>query len=377
MVDSNVVEYTLYKGPLLEATARIEDGLVRISSSGLLSHLPMAKASLDLLDRQVPALATDKLYFSTWFPPAPSVAFSRLSASKVKAALGIRTPDQVTISITEDCPNRCQHCALPNSGRRLFLEPQFAVNLIRQCLDLGTTLIIFDGGEPSLYKDLPRLVRSVDERAVSTLFTSGAGFTSQLAFQLKEAGLQAVNVSLDSPDADEHDRMRGRVGAFSDALQAISSSLKAGLLVDIYAVLRHQNIGQLQQFHKLAKDCGAHELTFFEVVPTGRWTGVEGVTLTEEDHAALDRYVSGASLPRIFSVPSAFRAFGCFGANSWLHITPGGDVYPCACFPESWGNVLREPLSVIWGRMSRFPHRGSKKCPARERMSAQKSASEQ
>ncbi|NYT02088.1 MAG: radical SAM protein [Methanosarcinales archaeon] len=357
--------YTLYHSPLLQVTASVEDGRIRVKSRGVLARTPVVRASLEMVDGQIPARAGDELFISTWFPPVPSTAFNRLVRSRVLAAMGWRTPDQVTISITEECPNRCRHCALPDSGRRLHLAPEKVSDIVRQALDLGTTLVIFDGGEPSLYRELPQVVRSVDQRAVSTLFTSGAGFSRSLALQLKEAGLQAVNVSLDSPVAEEHDAMRGRSGVFQDAMQAVGHALDAGLLVDLYVVLRRDNVHQLEDFHRLAREVGAHELTLFEVVPTGRRANDRSPLLTEEDHRFVEDYVSRAPAPRIFSVPSALRRFGCFAGSSWLHITPGGEVYPCACLPESWGSVNEEPLSRIWRRMRRFPHKGSRTCPMR------------
>jgi MoaA/NifB/PqqE/SkfB family radical SAM enzyme len=360
-------EYLLYESPLLKAAARLQEGRVKVDFKGPLSLFPAMKSAAGMIDGQLPASAGERLCLSTWLPPVPSLAFQRFAVSQVKALFGIRTPDQVTISITEECPNRCLHCALPDSGRKLLLQPDVVKDLIKQILDMGTTLIIFDGGEPTLYRELPYLVEAVDQRAVSTLFTSGAGFSAQLAGRLKEAGLYAVNVSLDSPVAEEHDAMRGREGAFRDAMQAAESALSAGLLVDIYVVLRHQNMEHLREFHHLARRTGAHELTFFEVVPTGRWAKKSGVTLTAEDHRQLQSFVQEAGPPRTFSVPDALRRFGCFAGRSWMHVAPSGEIYPCACMPEPWGNILKEPVRGIWQRMGRLSNRGEKICPMRRK----------
>jgi MoaA/NifB/PqqE/SkfB family radical SAM enzyme len=361
-----VKRYDLCRNPLLKAVASIRNGRIKVEVDGPLSHLPKIRSSLDMIDGQVPVQADEGLCISTWFPPLPGRAFDRFVQSRIKSILGIRTPDQVTISITEECPNRCQHCALPDTGERRRLEPEAAKNVIGQILDLGTTSVIFDGGEPTLYRELPELVEAVDDRAIATLFTSGTGFTADLARRLKDAGLYAVNVSLDSPLPQEHDFMRGRRGAFDDATLAIKSALSAGLLVDIYAVLRRGNIDRLQGFHDLARLTGAHELTFFEVVPVGRWAKRKDSLLSAEDHAALESFVSRSSAPRIFSVPAAFNRFGCFAGQSWMHITPAGEVYPCACMPRSCGSIFGEPLAKIWRRMGRLPYRGSKVCPMRK-----------
>ncbi len=361
--------YQLYRNPLLKAEARVLDGLVKVDITGPLAHLPLVKSSMEMFEGQVAVHAgPGQLSLSTWIPPLPGRAFKRLADSRMRAMLGLRTPDQVTISITEECPNRCAHCALPNSGNKLSLSPPVVRDLIHQILNMGTTLVIFDGGEPALYPELPELVRCVDDRAISTLFTSGAGFTALLARRLKEAGLYAVNVSLDSPVAEEHDAMRGREGVFLEAMQAVKNAIQAGLLVDLYVVLRRENVTRCREFHDLAQRVGAHELTFFEVVSTGRWSDREGLALTPGEHALLADFVQGAKAqsPRIFSVPDAYKRFGCFAARSWMHVTPAGEVYPCSCYPESWGNVLLEPVKKIWQRMGRFPYQGSKICPMRK-----------
>ena len=361
--------YLLYRNPLLKAEARVQEGRVEVDIAGPLAHLPLIKSSMEMFEGQVAAYAgPERLSLSTWIPPLPGRAFDRLANSRLRAMLGLRTPDQVTISITEECPNRCAHCALPNSGNKLRLSPLVVRDLIRQILEMGTTLVIFDGGEPALYPELPELVRYVDDRAISTLFTSGAGFTAPLAKRLKEAGLYAVNVSLDSPVAEEHDAMRGREGVFREAMQAVENALQAGLLVDLYVVLRRENVSRCREFHDLAQRVGAHELTFFEVVSTGRWSDRVGLALTPGDHALLADFVlsARARAPRIFSVPDAYKRFGCFAARSWMHVTPAGEVYPCSCYPESWGNILLEPVKKIWQRMGRFPYQGSKICPMRK-----------
>ena len=357
--------YTLASGLLLRAEASVVGGRVRLETAGPLSRLPFVKSALKIADGQIPVAAGDRLILSTWSPPIPSRAFDRLAKSYLKASFGLRTPDQVTISVTEDCPNRCLHCALPDSGRHHRLEPEEVEDVVGQVLDLGTTLVIFDGGEPTAYRELPDLVRAVDDRAVSTIFTSGAGFTERLASDLQEAGLYAVNVSLDSAAEAEHDRMRGRGGAFRDAMRAVEYALAVGLLVDLYVVLRRDNVSEIGEIHSLAADIGVDELTFFEAVPTGRWAGEDGSSLTEEDHAIIEGFVSQAPPPRIFSVPAAFREFGCFAGRNWMHITPEGEVYPCACLPEAVGNVRRESVRKIWQKMAKLPHRGSSTCPAR------------
>ena len=143
--------YPLYRSPLVQAEARLEGERVKIRVMGPLARLPVIRSSMELFDGQLAVRAgAEQLFLSTWIPPLPGKAFDRLANSRIRSLLGLRTPDQVTISITEECPNRCSHCALPNSGNRLRLDPKTVQDLIGQVLDMGTTLVIFDGGEPTL-----------------------------------------------------------------------------------------------------------------------------------------------------------------------------------------------------------------------------------
>ena len=121
-----------------------------------------------------------------------------------------------------------------------------------------------------LRRDLPDLVSSVDQRAVATAFTSGYHLTAERAKQLKEAGMYAVRISIDSPFEKEHDRVRGRAGAFQDALSGVRNALAAGLLVDLFMVTSPHNIDYLEDAFSLAAELGAHELSFYEIVAVGR-----------------------------------------------------------------------------------------------------------
>jgi hypothetical protein len=135
--------YRLFNHHLLQATCSLKDDRMITEASGPMSIVPGVRSALEMIEGQVPALAGEELCISTWTPPVPSVAFQRLAQSQIKATLGIRTPDQVTISITEECPNRCIHCALPDSGRHLRLEPE-KVKEIRIDCDYDAILLLVE-----------------------------------------------------------------------------------------------------------------------------------------------------------------------------------------------------------------------------------------
>lgn len=297
----------------------------------------------------------DRLHISTWLPPVPGEAFDRYSKAQLSALFRKPIPDQVTIAITEECPNFCRHCALPNTKSKAMLSLGEIEDAIDQVLALGTTLVIFDGGEPTTYQDLASAIARVDRnKAISTLFTSGYGFTAEKARELNQSGLYAVNVSLDFPDEKRHDKMRGREGVFSEAIAAIGNAREANIFADIYVVLSPENIDCLEEFYSLALETKAHELSFYEIVPTGRWIDHEEEVLHGSDREKLDRFIKstrGREGPRVMSIPHIMKTTGCFAGRKWLHITPKGEVWPCACIPTSFGNIKSEKLSTIWKKI--------------------------
>ena len=373
MVASVNMKYHLYKNPIFKVYAIVEDGRVRIKTSGIASSLmkPMVSGMLDIFDGEKPAKVEDsRLIFSTWMPPIPSTAFSRSVANQIKALRGSMVPEQVTISITEECPNNCIHCALPDTKNKDRLSPEMAKDVIDQSLDMGTTLIIFDGGEPLVYEGLEDLIRHVDSnRAVSAMFTSGVGLTLERARSLKDAGLYMVSVSFDSANEKGHDHMRGRVGVYDDAISAVKNSVDAGLLVNIYVVISPRNIDELDDFYTLACEMGVHELSFYEIVPTGRWIDHENEMLSPDEHHKLDDFVARADAmdgPRVFSIPHVMKTTGCFAGRKWLHVTPQGDVLPCACIPIPFGNIHKDTLKNVWKNIRKDPAYNADSCLMRD-----------
>lgn len=337
--------------------ARVEDGRLHIGQQGVLAPVMkrVAGGVLGVIDGER-VISEDPLIVSTWLPPVGTRAWDRLARAQIKGLVGRPVPEQVTVSITEECPNQCEHCALPDTGQHSRLSLREVRRVVGEALDLGTTLVIFDGGEPTTHPDLVEMVRGVDDRAVSTVFTSGAGFTRELADELAEAGLYAVNVSIDSPHPGEHNRVRGRRGVYEGAMRAIDNALSADLLVNIYVVLSRFNLDSLWALFDLARDRGVHELSFYEIVPTGRWMDEKPLTDGEMrryyEFAEEAREMGGV---RVHSIPHVIRDVGCFAGRRWLHVTPEGRVWPCACVPRAHGNVHEEPLKDIWRSVTLDP----------------------
>ncbi len=353
----------VYENPLLKLNVSVHDNKVRLDAEGALSlpaKLVLKKINRVFADEKPIRSDEEELIFSTWVPPIPSTPFDRMISAEMGALLTKRVPDQTSIGITMQCPNNCIHCGASDIAGGEELGRDEIESVIDQALDLGTYLISFDGGEPMMRKDLPQMVAHVDkERAIATSFTSGYGLSEEMAHALKSAGMYAVRVSLDGADALEHDRMRGRAGAFDDAITGIKNALSAEMLVDMFVVVSPANIDSLDEFYSLACDLGVHELSIYEIIAVGRWMDHEDEVITKNDVAKLTNFQKRINRhpdgPRVTAFPYFMGPdlFGCFAGRRWMHVTATGDVLPCAYTPLSFGNVREAPLGEIWKRIGK------------------------
>ena len=306
----------------------------------------------------------NSLIFSTWIPPIPSKVFSKLLVSRVLSIFGYQRYEQLTISIIEDCPNHCIHCALPNKYNHSYLDINTLKKIISDAINIGFTNIILDGGETLLYNKLEEAISFVSSsKAIISLFTSGFSLNLQKAKNLKNAGLYSICISIDSSIEEKHDKIRGRKGSYREVINAIKCSRNVGMLVNMYCVLSPFNIMELEDIYSLALSLDVNEISFYEIVPTGRWNSKKILTEDQKkiyfDFVESKKNING---PKIFSGPDIIKNFGCMAGNKWIHITPEGNVQPCACIPISYGNIYNKPLRKIVKSMNIKKYKNNYEC---------------
>ncbi|MDD4496554.1 MAG: radical SAM protein [Methanosarcinaceae archaeon] len=353
----------VYESPVLKVNASTENGKVVLDVEGPLSQLakPFIKRINGIFEEEKPiSVDDDDIVFSTWVPPIPGKAFSRVISSEIAAIRKKRVPDQFSIGITARCPNRCIHCGAADIKPEREMTLEEICSVLDQTLDMGTYLISFDGGETMMRKDLVEMVDHVDKsRAIATCFTSGYGLSEERAEALKAAGLYAAHISIDSPFEAEHDRVRGRKGAYLDALSGIKNASAAGILTDMFVVVSPNNIDDLDEFYSLATELGMQEMSIYEIIAVGRWLEHEDEVIGEKDVTRLGKFQKAMNKkpdgPRVTAFPYFMGPdlFGCFAGRRWMHVASDGEVMPCAYTPLSFGNVLEKPLEDIWKHMGK------------------------
>ena len=141
-------------------------------------------------------------------------------------------PYTLVAELSYQCPLHCPYCSNPvdigGERYRTELETEHWTRVFHEARAMGVLQLALTGGEPMLRRDLDELVAAGREAGLySTLVTAGTRFTRERAEQLKAAGLDHVQVSIQSPDAEENDRIGG-IRSFDRKIAAALSERYGG-----------------------------------------------------------------------------------------------------------------------------------------------------
>ncbi|WP_326561814.1 GTP 3',8-cyclase MoaA [Micromonospora sp. NBC_01796] len=202
-----------------------------------------------------------------------------------------RVATDLRVSLTDRCNLRCTYC-MPEEGlpwlpqSRLLTDDEIS-RLVRVAVQLlGVTEVRFTGGEPLIRPGLPAIVAAaarLEPRPTLSLTTNGIGL-ERLADPLRTAGLDRVNVSLDTIDAERFHALTRR-NRLPDVVAGLAAAATAGLTpVKINSVLmRGVNDRDAPALLRFALDHG-YELRFIEQMPLDAqhgWDRSEMVTAAE------------------------------------------------------------------------------------------------
>lgn len=183
------------------------------------------------------------------------------------------------IAVTDLCNLRCVYCMPPEgvtaAAREEVLSFEEIQRLVRIAVGLGVRRVRLTGGEPLVRRDITKLVamlRSLPELEEITLTTNGT-LLAPLAASLREAGLNRVNISLDTLRPGRFAAITRR-GRLEDVWQGIEAALGAGLApVKLNAVIaRGWNDDELVDLARLTLDMPVH-VRFIELMAIGETLG--------------------------------------------------------------------------------------------------------
>jgi len=236
------------------------------------------------------------------------------------------------ISLTDHCNLRCLYC-MPDEmvfqPSAELMQDDEILTLVRLFTSLGFDKIRLTGGEPTIRAHVIDLVRQIaNTPGVNTLtMTTNGVLLSKMARPLAEAGLQRVNVSLDTLDPEKFHTLT-RWGSLEDVWSGIQAAERAGLTpIKINAVVvRGYNEPDLADLARLTRE-HPWQVRFIEMMPFGQINDFQSGQLVsasemrlsiESDVGPLEP-VNGGGLDgeaRIFRLPEALGDIGFISSVS-------------------------------------------------------------
>lgn len=291
-----------------------------------------------------------------------------------------QAPFLVIWETTQACDLACRHCracAIPGPipGE---LSTEEGRDLIDRVAEMGTPLLVLSGGDPATRPDLVELVRHGKSRGlrVATIPAATPRLTRRLLEELKEAGLDQVAFSLDFPDAAEHDRFRGTEGAYARTIQGVEWARDLGIPFQINTCVWAESAPELARMAELVERIGVAFWEVFFLVPTGRGTGLDGLTpgeceaafevlrraqgrrryilkVTEAPH--FRRYLRERHDREIGRVehgregePLALAHRGVNAGSGFLFVSHFGRIFPSGFLPIAAGDVRRDRVADVY-----------------------------
>jgi GTP 3',8-cyclase len=229
-----------------------------------------------------------------------------------------RVATDLRVSLTDRCNLRCAYCMPPEGLEWLpgddVLTDDEIVRVVRVAVDLGVNEVRFTGGEPLLRRglvDIVRRVAALTPRPHLTLTTNGIGL-ARTAGALRDAGLDRVNVSLDTVDPEKFKTLARR-DRLHDVLAGLDTAAAVGLTpVKVNAVLmRGLNDEEAVPLLRWCLDHG-YLLRFIEQMPLDAQHGWQRSNMVTADEI-LGRLSEAFSL-----TPMGAEHRGSAPAEEWL-----------------------------------------------------------
>ncbi len=277
----------------------------------------------------------------------------------------LSAPLRMDLALTFRCQNNCIHCYAGGPHETDELSTDQWKQVIDKLHSIGVFILTFTGGEPTLREDLPELLLYAENRgAVTGLITNGRRLKDRsYAEQLEKAGLDFVQVTLESHKPQTHDKMTAAKGSWKETLAGIKNALQTKVYVTTNTTLSKYNASEFLQTMDFIKELGVGAFGCNSLIYSGKAGEVSKEfalpfeTLNELLPKIRDK-ANQLGLRFLWYTPTQYCRFdpvklglgvkSCTAANVNMCVGPNGDVYPCQSYFESLGNLLEDDWPKIW-----------------------------
>lgn len=180
-----------------------------------------------------------------------------------------RNINYLRLSVTQRCNLRCAYCGMECEKNEREMTPQDIEKAVSVFADLGIRKVRLTGGEPLVRKDIIEIAKRVSSvKGIETVaLTTNGVLLEEYAEPLKKAGVQSVNISLDTMDREQYKNITG-----ADCLDKVLAGIKEAEKVGLYPIrinsvlIKGKNDNALNQLIDLGRK-NEIDVRFIELMP--------------------------------------------------------------------------------------------------------------
>jgi MoaA/NifB/PqqE/SkfB family radical SAM enzyme len=286
-------------------------------------------------------------------------------AQNAPASSGLRSPLYIAWQITNECNLACLHCIEESGPGKAFADelsdPQL-FRVLEQIIELDVPYLSFSGGEPMLHPRFFDMVEYVCTRGAQLKIETNAHFLDdQTCARFKEAGVKAVQVSLDGASAATFNRMRVR-GDFDKAVRGIRNLRAASVPIEINYSPSKFSAHEAGDVVDLAYELGAESFYSGRTMYTGNAVKTwQKLTPSEEQYSVLFDTLRDKARQYAGRMRVDFHEMGLLDELRYrLHnpaalliVLPNGLVKLINALPFTCGDLRVQSLKEIWDHFQR------------------------
>lgn len=275
-----------------------------------------------------------------------------------------RTIEYMRVSVTDRCDLRCRYCMPPEGCEKVpmssILTYEQIVRICRVSADLGISRIKITGGEPFARLGCAGLIRDIKSLPgieQVTVTTNGQTLENHID-ELKAAGVDGINISLDTLDPERFAYITGR-GTLEKTLRAVELAAGSGIKTKINSlIMKGFNEDEITALAGFAFRYGI-DVRFIEMMPVGAADADKGISnetvlaVLKERWPELvpDESIHGNGPAVYYKRPGERGAIGLISAMhgkfcedcNRVRLTSQGEIKPCLCYDT--GTDIRPFLS--------------------------------
>ncbi|WP_236608298.1 radical SAM/SPASM domain-containing protein [Dictyoglomus thermophilum] len=257
----------------------------------------------------------------------------------------------IILNCTSRCNLNCYYCAAKEFTDEL--DRNSIEKILNSTIELKTYYLMIAGGEPLLRSDIYDILDHANKLGlVIILMSNGTLINKYIAKKLKDIGVDAVRLTLDSTEEYKIDKIKGS-GAYRKILMAINYLNHEGIGVNLNIPISYDNINEIEQFLNFAINNNIRTLRFSPIIKKDLNVEICEILLRQilVLHEKYNENISYIDYEPINELDEFYEVLGnlrCTGGRMLLNVNPDGSITKCPYVRRSLGNIKENELKEIW-----------------------------